>query len=84
MLPDVSSVWCQVVASLNSIRSIFSENETVAEGLKAFARRLYSRAVEKIGWHYPKDENFITGQLRSLLIAAAGSAGHQGYILCTV
>ncbi|KAL9104446.1 MAG: hypothetical protein Q9163_000598 [Psora crenata] len=71
------SVWSQILASLANIRSIFAANEAVSEGLKRFTLHLVSPATEKIGWQYPKDENFLTGQLRSLLITAAGGVAHQ-------
>ena len=63
--------------SLNNLRSIFADNETISLGLKKFTLRLITPATEKIGWQYPKDENFLSGQLRSLLITTAGGAGHQ-------
>ena len=78
------SVWSQVTASMTSVRSIFSENDTVGKGLKAFALRLYSPAVERVGWKYLKNESFLTGQLRSLLIAAAGGAGHERQVYVQV
>ena len=71
------SVWSQVIASLGNIRSIFADNDAVAAGLKAFTLRLVGPAVEKIGWEFALSENFLTGQLRALLISTAGNAGHE-------
>ena len=72
-----SSVWSQIVVSLTKIRSIFASNEVVSEGLKAFTLRLVKSATEKIGWDFKPDEDYLTGQLRALLIGTAGLAGHE-------
>lgn len=42
--------------------------------------KLVTPSVEKIGWTFSPDENYLTGQLRSLLISVAGNAGHKGYV----
>lgn len=73
------SVWSQMVASLSNIRSIFAENNAVANGLKKFTLELVSQATETIGWDFKPEEDYLTGQLRALLISTAGSAGHTAY-----
>lgn len=73
-------VWQQISMSLSKVRSVFSSNEQISAGLKKFALKLYSPAAEKIGWEFPADEDFLTGQLRKLLLAAAAGAGHEGTI----
>lgn len=40
--------------------------------------KLVSPAVEKLGWEFKPNEDYLTGQLRKLLIAMAGNAGHDG------
>ncbi|KAL8735688.1 MAG: hypothetical protein Q9181_002751 [Wetmoreana brouardii] len=74
------AVWTQMIASLSNIRSVFAENKAVAEGLRGFMLRLVSPATENIGWDSKANEDFLTGQLRSLLIGTAGSAGHAATI----
>ena len=64
-------------SSVANLRSIFSRNEAVAKCLKQFTRSLVSMAVERIGWEFPPDEDYLTVQLRKLLIAMAGNAGHK-------
>ena len=71
------SVWSQIAASVANVRSIFADNKTVATGLRSFALRLYSSEAENLGWQYPKDEDILKGQLRALLVSAAGGAGHK-------
>ncbi|KAL8712788.1 MAG: hypothetical protein Q9220_002996 [cf. Caloplaca sp. 1 TL-2023] len=70
------AVWTQMISSLGNIRSVFAENGPVADGLKDFTLKLVSQATEKIGWDYTEEEDYLTGQLRALLISTAGSAGH--------
>ncbi|KAL4938670.1 hypothetical protein BDV06DRAFT_225769 [Aspergillus oleicola] len=69
-------VWSQISSSVGNLRSIFSHNEAVAEGLKKFARELSSPAVGKIGWEFKPNEDYLTVQLRKLLIAMSGLSGN--------
>lgn len=80
VISDLSScsVWSQVSASLANLRSVFSQNEKVAEGLKQFTLKLASPAAERIGWEFKPDEDYLIVQLRKLLIAMACNAGHEG------
>ena len=50
----------------------------MAEGLKKFTLKLVTPTTEKIGWEF-ETQDFLEGQLRALLMAAAGSAGHEKY-----
>lgn len=72
------SVWSQIIENVRNVRSIFSANEVVSAGLKKFTLRLVEGATEKIGWEFAPNEDYLTGQLRALLISTAGAAGHQG------
>lgn len=56
---------------------MFSQNEDVAGGLKKFALELATPAVEKIGWDFKPEEDYLTVQLRKLLISMAGFAGNE-------
>ncbi|KAF1990148.1 hypothetical protein K402DRAFT_451716 [Aulographum hederae CBS 113979] len=69
-------VWSQALAGLANIRQTFSEFEDISKGLKELALKLVTPAAEKLGWKFAPNEDFLTGQLRALLIAAAGLAGH--------
>ena len=73
----ISSVWSQIIASLGNIRSIFADNKCLATGLRVFTVRLVATATEKIGWEFAPSEDYLTGQLRALLLSTAGSAGHK-------
>jgi len=56
----------------------FSGVDDVSKALKKFMLKLVTPAVEKIGWEFKDGENYLTGQLRVLLIGAAGVAGYEG------
>ncbi|CAG8402659.1 unnamed protein product [Penicillium salamii] len=73
-------VWSQVSASLANLRSVFSQNEKVAEGLKQFTLRLATPAAERIGWEFQPAEDYLVVQLRKLLISMACNAGHEGFV----
>lgn len=71
-------MWLQIISSLAKVRSIFATNDVLSAGLKVFTLKLVESATEKIGWDFSPNDDYLTGQLRALLIRTAGSAGHQG------
>jgi aminopeptidase N len=73
-------VWSQILMSLGSVRSVFSDVEDVSKGLRNFTLKLVSPAADKVGWKFNDGEDYLTGQLRALLIAVAGLAGHEGIV----
>jgi len=73
----ITSVWAQVVKSLNNVQSIFAGNGTVEAGLKKFVLQLVTPAIERIGWEVESKEDILNSRLRSLLISTAGGAGHE-------
>jgi aminopeptidase N len=73
-------VWQQILTALGNVRSVFSDVPDVSEGLKNFTLKLVSQETDKLGWEFPSEEDLLTGQLRALLIAQAGLAGHKGLV----
>ncbi|EYE95879.1 M1 family metallopeptidase [Aspergillus ruber CBS 135680] len=73
-------VWSQISSSLSNLRSIFSQNEDAASLLKKFTLEVTAPAAEKIGWDFKPDEDYLTVQLRKLLITVTGLAGHEGIV----
>ena len=71
-------MWLQIISCLAKVRSIFATNDVLSAGLKVFTLKLVESATEKIGWDFSPNDDYLTGQLRALLIRTAGSAGHQG------
>lgn len=70
-------VWSEVITTLSKIRSTFASDAQVSEGLRAFTLKLASAATDKIGWEFAQNDDFLTGQLRALLLQVAGLAGHE-------
>lgn len=75
-------MWSQIIDTMRNIRSVFSANEVVSAGLKKFTLNLVEGATKEIGWEFAPNEDYLTGQLRALLISNAGAAGHQE-LACT-
>ncbi|KAF7593156.1 hypothetical protein BBP40_011869 [Aspergillus hancockii] len=73
-------VWSQISSSLANLRSVFSQNELVGTGLKNFALKLASPAADKYGWEFKPDDDYLTVQLRKLLIGMVGFAGDEKVI----
>lgn len=70
-------VWTKILGPIGTIKSVFYDDETISDGMKAFVLKLVTPAVEKIGWEQPADEDFLKSQLRPLLILSAGINGHK-------
>lgn len=74
----IYSVWSQISSSLAKCRAVFASNQKVSDGFKKFALNLVSPAAEKIGWEFKDEEDYLTVQLRKLVLGMAGGAGHEG------
>lgn len=70
-------VWSQIIDSLATIKSVFGEEKEIAAALQSFTLKLTKNIVAKIGWNFSPDENYLTGQLRALLIRTAGLNGDK-------
>ena len=73
-------VWSEVISTLGKIRSTFSSDKEVAEGLRQFTLKLASAATDRIGWEFAPGDDYLTGQLRALLLQTAGLAGHESTV----
>lgn len=71
-------VLSQALNSINTVKSIFGDDEAIKKGLEAFTLSLIDTAFTKLGWEFPAGEDFNTGLLRKRLILAAGVNGHAG------
>lgn len=77
---DNTLVWKQLASSIGHLRSVFADDEEISAALKKYTLKLVSGPVEAVGWEFKPDEDYLTGQLRQLLIPLAGHAGHEGVI----
>ncbi|KAH8593339.1 peptidase family M1-domain-containing protein [Bisporella sp. PMI_857] len=73
-------VWSQIINSLATVKSVFSENAQISEGLQNFTAKLIGPAVKKIGWEPSTGDDLLTTQLRAQLITTAGINGQKGVI----
>lgn len=73
-------VWSEIISSLGTVRSVFASDERVSTALRAFTLKLVTPAAEKLGWEFAEGEDYLTGGMRTLLLGAAGGAGHAGII----
>ena len=73
-------VWSEVLSTLSKIRSTFSSDEQVSNGLRQYTLKLVTAATDKIGWEFGQGEDYLTGQLRALLLQTAGLTGHESTI----
>ncbi|KAJ9617224.1 hypothetical protein H2200_000945 [Cladophialophora chaetospira] len=74
-------VWQQITSSLGTVKRVFAGNKEISDALKKFTSKLVSPAAEAIGWDFPKEEDYLTGQSRKLLLGTAAGAGHKNIIL---
>lgn len=51
-------VLSQALDSINTVKSIFGDDETIKNGLEAFTLRLIDNALNKLGWEFPAGEDF--------------------------
>lgn len=73
-------VWSQILGSISTVKSVFADDGTISLGLKNFVLKLVTPAVERIGWDSSAKDDFLTGQVRALLIITAGLNGHEKVI----
>ena len=73
-------VWSEILSSLGKVRSTFSADKEVSEGLRKYTLKLVTVATEKVGWTFAPKDDYLTGQLRALLISSAGLVGHEATV----
>jgi aminopeptidase N len=71
-------VWRDVGARLHELQSLWFERPAEErEALDKLTSRLFGKQVQRLGWEFKNDEDFLTKQLRTLAIARAGGSGNQ-------
>ncbi|KAF9157238.1 hypothetical protein DFQ26_008950 [Actinomortierella ambigua] len=73
-------VWELLAGRVGEIASIFTSDEYVTEGIKAFQRNLVDRMVAKLGWEFPEGEHYLQSRLRTVILRSAGRAGHSATV----
>lgn len=74
-------VWDELLKCLSQLRSAwYEQSEAAMNGLRAFSEALISPKLAEIGWQASPGEDYLTSQLRPLLINEAHFAKMPGYI----
>lgn len=68
-------VWQTLITALGKVQSIFSKDVALAQGLDNLLHGIISPMVAKLGWEPSPNEEYLTTQLRSLLVLTAGRSG---------
>ena len=74
-------VWDEVLKRLSQLQScLYKQPEKVMDGLRAFSKNLVFGKFKEIGWDAKPGEDYLTSQLRPLLIKEANFARIPGSI----
>ncbi len=58
------------------MKTIFGDDEVIKGGLEKFALKLIGNAIERVGWEFSSNEDYLTGLLRKRLLLNAAANGH--------
>ncbi|GAB1318269.1 Peptidase family M1-domain-containing protein [Madurella fahalii] len=70
-------VLSQALDSINTLKSIFGDDEQVKKGLEKFTLELIDKALKQLGWEAKKEEDFNTNLLRKRLLLTAVANSHE-------
>jgi hypothetical protein len=70
-------VWSQLLTCLGTVKSVYSDDDVITEGLQSFILKLIGPTVQKVGWEASPNEDLLTARLRALIILTAGLNGHK-------
>ncbi|KAK4185428.1 putative aminopeptidase [Podospora australis] len=73
-------VLSQALDSINTLKSIFGDDEQVKDGLAKFTLELIDKALKQVGWEAKDGEDYNTGLLRKRLLLSAVASGHEEVI----
>lgn len=73
---DNYTVWNDLARNLSNIALLLQYTDYYEE-YKAFARTLFEKIVNKVGWNATKDENHLTTLLRDLVLCRMGRYGDE-------
>jgi aminopeptidase N len=74
-------VWSEVLKHLTTLRSVWSlRSNNVSDGLAKFTEQLITPSLQRLGWEFGVNEDFLTTQLRALIISAAGGIGVKSVV----
>lgn len=75
-------VWDELLKRLSQLQScLYEQPEKITDALRVFSMNLVSEKFAEIGWEAKPREDYLTSQLRPLLIKEAAFARIPGYII---
>jgi aminopeptidase N len=75
-------VWDELLKRLGRLKSCwYQQPDKVINGLRAFSMNLVSKKYAEVGWEEKPGENYLTSQLRPLVIREAAFAKIPGYVI---
>ncbi|KAG6024767.1 hypothetical protein E4U41_001688 [Claviceps citrina] len=69
-------VWTQVLDSIASVKSVFSEDKDIKKGLEKFTLKLISGKARAVGWDAAAEEGYLETIQRKRILGTAVSNGH--------
>ncbi|KAL0467868.1 aminopeptidase [Neurospora intermedia] len=73
-------VLSQALDSVNTLKSIFGDDEEVKKGLEKFTLELIDKALKEVGWEPKQGENYNIPLLRKRLLLTAVANSHEEVI----
>ncbi|ANB13452.1 Ape2p [Sugiyamaella lignohabitans] len=74
-------VWSEILQRLATLRSVFAlHSKEVTSGLVKFTEHLITPTLNRLGWEFSKDDDFLTVRLRALIILAGGTVGIKSVV----
>ncbi|KAI0461984.1 hypothetical protein LJB42_004589 [Komagataella kurtzmanii] len=70
-------VWSEIIKSVEHLNSVWSEtsDQRLSDSLTKFCRELFASQSERLGFEPKGNESYFDGQLRPLILLAAGTSG---------
>lgn len=69
-------VWSQVLDAIAGVKSVFSEDETIKNGLNKFTATLLEGRIKTLGFDVVEGESYLTTQSRTQVLSSAVSSRH--------
>ncbi|KAG6266511.1 hypothetical protein E4U47_005743 [Claviceps purpurea] len=69
-------VWTQVLDSIASVKSVFSEDKDIKKGLDKFTLKLISSKANEVGWESAPNEGYLDTILRKHILGTGVSISH--------
>ncbi|KAK1783249.1 peptidase family M1-domain-containing protein [Copromyces sp. CBS 386.78] len=73
-------VLSQALDSVNTLKSIFGDDEEIKKGLEKFTLELVDKALKEVGWEPKQGENYNIPLLRKRLLLTAVANSHEEVI----